>query len=119
MAAKMILIDGADRLAAYIERRTRAEVERRNAAAKRARILGDLEEADDLDAEWLAMDQLTGLVSCWTQDFLKKHRRDVLASLIESWPKLPSDDDDPDDDDEELDIVDYDDSDDEIAEAAD
>ena len=102
---RRVLIDSCDEMASYIERRVRAEVEQRCAAARRAHADGHKRAAAALDADWSAKDELAGMVTCWMLEFIREHRANVLSALIDGWPKLPKHDDWE--------------SDDEIAEAAD
>jgi hypothetical protein len=101
-----IVIDGADAMAAFLERRIADEIRLEQAAAERAYREGNKRAAAKLQAVWVARDELGGMISCWMQEFTAQHRAAVLMELLEGWPKIPSDDD-------------WDSEDDELAEAAD
>lgn len=106
---KTIFIDSSVQLAEHIARRLSAEVRNGQAAAEKAEKRGAKDCAQRHKQRWVAYDELGGLIETWTQDFLSEHRANVLRSLIESWPRpVPDiiDDDEPgeefDNDDEEL-----------------
>jgi len=90
MATQHILIDNCDEMASYIERRVRAEVEQRCAAARRAHAQGHKRAAAALDADWSSKDELAGMVTCWMLQFIREHRASVVAALIDGWPKIPT-----------------------------
>jgi hypothetical protein len=86
-----IFIDSSVLLAEHIARKIRAVVGNGRAAEQRALKRGDAECADRCKRQWVAFDEMGGMVSSWSLAFLAGHRANVLRALIENWPRPPAD----------------------------
>ena len=111
-----ILIDSCDQLWRHLDRRLEVEVKRGQAAARRAEQIGDDARATKLRHEWFEADRVHGLLSEWTEAWTVSHRSEVLLGLMNGWKPIVSWDEieNAGNDDDE-----FDNGDDDLAEAAD